>query len=181
MILRLLNVQGLAGIGVSLALAVLLVIQKGETRHWKKRSAGFEQLYHQEQAAFASTVANYRVAAEQAQAADRANANRVAAEQRAINERTTSDYEARLAGARAAAQRLRLAAQTAADPGARGIASVPGLPAAAGSAAQGAGQNRLPHADALTATDQAIQLDELIKWVRSQARVDPNVTETASP
>ena len=28
--------------------------------------------------------------------------------------------------------------------------------------------------DALTATEQAIQLDELIKWVRAQAAVDPN-------
>jgi hypothetical protein len=26
----------------------------------------------------------------------------------------------------------------------------------------------------LTATEQAIQLDELIEWVRAQAKVDPN-------
>ena len=38
MFLRLLNVQGIAGIAVSLALAMLLVIQKGETRHWRKAS-----------------------------------------------------------------------------------------------------------------------------------------------
>ena len=55
-------------------LAVLLVIQKGETRHWKKQSAQFEQLYRGEQAAFAGTVANYRAAAETARAADSANA-----------------------------------------------------------------------------------------------------------
>ena len=36
MFLRMLNVQGIAGIAVSLALALLLVIQKGETRHWRK-------------------------------------------------------------------------------------------------------------------------------------------------
>ena len=36
MILRLLNIQGIAGIAVSLALGLLLVIQKAETRHWKK-------------------------------------------------------------------------------------------------------------------------------------------------
>jgi hypothetical protein len=177
MILRLLNVQGIAGIAVSLALALLLVVQKGETRHWKKQSAGFEQLYHQEQAAFAGTVANYRAAAEQARAADQANANRVAAEQRAINERTTNEYEARLAAARAAADRLRLAAQTSADSGARGSASMPGLSSACGGTAQAAGENRLPQSDALTATVQAIQLDELIKWVRAQAEIDPNDTE----
>ena len=33
-------------------------------------------------------------------------------------------------------------------------------------------QDRLPDADALTATEQAIQLDELIKWVEAQAAVD---------
>jgi hypothetical protein len=181
MILRLLNMQGIAGIAVSLALAILLVMQKGETRHWKKQSAGFEQLFHQEQAAFAGTVASYRTAAEQARAADQANANRVAAEQRAINERTANDYQARLAAARTAAQRLRLTAQTAADPGARGNASMPDLPTASGSAAQAPGQDRLPQSDALTATEQAIQLDELIKWVRAQAEVGPNDTETASP
>jgi hypothetical protein len=91
MIWRLLNPQGIAGIAVALALGILLLIQKGETRHWKKQSAGFEQLYHQEQAAFAGTVANYRAAAEQARIADAANAARVAAAQRTINER--SNYE----------------------------------------------------------------------------------------
>ena len=98
-LLRFFNVQGIAGIAVGLALAVLLVIQKGETRHWKKESGRFEQLYAQEQAALAGTVANYRAAADAARAADRANLARVAAEQRAINERTSNDYEARLAAA----------------------------------------------------------------------------------
>ncbi len=69
MILRLLNWQGIAGIVASLALAVLLVIQKGETSHWKKQSASFEQLYRQSETAFATTVANGRAAAEQARAA----------------------------------------------------------------------------------------------------------------
>jgi hypothetical protein len=180
MILRLLNVQGIAGVAVSLALAVLLVIQKVETRHWKKQSAGFEQLYHQEQTAFAGTVATYRTAAERARAADQANANRVAADQRAINERTANDYEARLAAARAAAQRLRLAAQTAADPGARGDAPMPGLSAGAGNAAKAPSQDGLSDSDALIATEQAIQLDELIKWARAQAKVDNNPPAVAS-
>jgi hypothetical protein len=174
MILRLLNWQGMAGIVASLALAVLLVIQKGETSHWKKESASFEQLYRQSETAFAATVANGRAAAEQARAQDKANADRVAAEQRAINERTNNDFEVRLAAARADAQRLRGSAQAAADPGGRRSSHLPGLSAAARNAAEAPGQDRLPSEDALTATEQAIQLDELIEWVRAQSRVDPS-------
>lgn len=176
MILRLLNPQGIAGLAISLALAVLLVVQKAETRHWRKQSGEFEQLYDQERAAFATTIANMRAAAQRAQASDEANAQRVAAEQRAINERTSNDYQARLAAARALAQRLRVAAASAAaDPGARAAAPVPGLPAAAGGPTEAASENGLPDEDALTATEQAIRLDELIKWVRAQAKLDPNL------
>jgi hypothetical protein len=180
MILRFLGIQGIAGIAVSLALAILLVVQKGETRHWRKQSAGFEQLYSHEQAAFAGTVANTRASAEQARAADKANADRVAAEQLTINEGTANAYETRLAAARARADELRVRSQAAANRGAGGGASVPGLPAAARGAAQAAGQDRLPGSDALTATEQAIQLDELIKWVRAQAAVDNNPAAVAS-
>ena len=109
MIFKLLNWQGMAGIAASIALAILLVVQKGETHHWKKASAGFEQLYREEQSAFATTVANYRAAADQARAADQANAVRVAAEQRTVNERTDHDFATRLAAAHAAAQRLYVA------------------------------------------------------------------------
>jgi hypothetical protein len=184
MILRLLNAQGIAGIAVGLALAILLVVQKVETGHWKKQSASFERLYRQEQAAFAVTTANYRAAADAARAADLADSARVAADQRAINERTADDFEIRLsaaranAAARAAAARLdsgglRLDARAAADPRAGGSASMPGVPAGAAGVAQAAGQDRLSEPDALTATEQAIQLDELIKWVRAQAAVRP--------
>ena len=69
--LRLLNVQGIAGVAVAVCLALLLVIQKGETRHWKKQAGQFEQLYLQERTAFSGTVANYRAAAEAARADDR--------------------------------------------------------------------------------------------------------------
>ena len=180
-ILRLLNIQGIAGIAISLALGILLLVQKAETRHWRKESASFDQLYRQEQSAFATTVANYRAAASQAEAVDQANAARVAADQRTINQRTEHDYEARLAAARAGAQRLRDESAAAADHGARASAPMPGLPAAAGRIAQAAGQDRLPSSDALTATEQAIQLDELIKWVRAQAKVDNNPPAVASP
>jgi hypothetical protein len=174
-LLRLLNIQGIAGLAVSLALGLMLIVQRGETRHWKKENAHFEQLYGDEQAALAGTVANYRAAAEQARASDAANAKRAAAQQRAISERTSNDYEARLAAARALAQRLRgEIAVTAADPGTGGAAPVPGLSAAAGGSHQAAGQDGFPLAERQLATEQAIQLDELIKWVRRQAAVDPN-------
>ena len=109
---RLLNIQGIAGLAVSVCLALLLVIQKGDTRHWRKQSDQFEQLYRGEQAAFASTVANYRAAAEAARAADKAAAERVRAEQAAINQRSNHDLQTRLADARARADRLRQLAQS---------------------------------------------------------------------
>jgi len=178
-VLRLLNVQGIAGLAVGAILGLLLILQKGETRHWKKQSSQYQQLYSQEQAAFAGTVANVRAAAEQARAADQANARRVLADQAQINERTSHDLETRLAdaSARYAARlgQLRVAAaRGTADSGGRGAAPVPGLPAAPGQPAQAAGQDRLPDADRLTATEQAIQLDELILWTRRQHAVDPN-------
>jgi len=177
-LLRILGVQGVAGIAVSLALGLLLVIQKGETRHWKTKSGRFEQLYTGERAALAETIANYRAAADAARAADQANVARVAAEQRAINERTSNDYEARLAAARTLARSLRgQAPSAAADPGAGGAASLPRLPAPAGGADETAGEDRLPDPDRLLATEQAIQLDELIEWVKAQARVDPSSKE----
>ena len=175
MILRFLNPQGIAGLAASLCLAFLLVIQKGETRHWRKQSGQYEQLYRGEQAALAGTVANYRAAAVAARAADRAAAERVRAEQGAINERTNHAFETRLADARARANRLRVqAAARAADRGLGGTASMPELSAAAGGAAEGAAEDGLSHADRLIATEQAIQLDELINWVKRQSAVRPN-------
>jgi hypothetical protein len=178
MILRLLNWQGIAGIAASLALASLLVEQAIDARHWRKSSDRFEQLLTSEKLAFATTTASYREAAHKARADDRANAARVAAQQQSITEGTEHEFQIRLADARARADRLRqeLAAGSA-DSGSGGAASMPGLPAAAGGPAQAAGDQRLPASLALTATEQAIQLDELIKWVRRQAAVDPSGSE----
>jgi hypothetical protein len=175
MILRLLGWQGIAGVVVASALALLLLVQKGETRHWRRQSSHYEQLYRTGEAALAATVANYRAAAEGARAADQANLGRVTAAQLAITERTADDYQARLAAARARAEQLRRqSAATATDPGARGAAPVPGLAVAAGKPAEAPRQDRLPPGAALLATEQAIQLDELIKWIRRQHGVDPN-------
>jgi hypothetical protein len=175
---RLLSPQGIAGIAASICLALLLVIQTGQTRHWKKQSSQFQRLYAQEQIAFARTVANYRSAAEQARRNDAANAVRVRGEQSKINEETRNDLEKRLAVARARAGELRGRTSAVANSGAGGAAPMPALSASAGSPAEAAGQDRLssPIAsnDALIATEQAIQLDELIQWVRRQHAVDVN-------
>ena len=182
MILRLLNVQGIAGLVASLCLGLLLILQKAETRHWRKQSGQFEQLYRGEQAAFAGTVANYRVAADAARAADRAVAERAAAEQSAINHRSAHDLEVRLAAARRSAERLRgEPAAAAADPRRGASAAVSRIPASAFGADQAAGEDRLPVEAALIATEQAIQLGELIKWVKAQAAVDPNGAPTRRP
>jgi hypothetical protein len=158
-------------LGAALAAAALLWLVQSRD-HWRNTARANELRFQQEQAAHAATVANYRAAAEQARLDDAANLARVRADQAAISERTANDFETRIASARAAAVRLReQAAAPAADPGAGGGAPMPGVPAAAGTVAQAAGEDRLPQSDRLLATEQAIQLDELIKWVKSQVQV----------
>ena len=161
-------------LGAALAAAALLWLVQSRV-HWRDRARSNEQLYVEAEAARAATVANYQAAAEQARLDDAANFARVRADQAAISERTANDFETRIASARAAAWRLReQAAASAADPGAGRGSPMPGVPTPAGGAAQAAGENGLPQSDKLVATEQAIQLDELIKWVRAQAEVDPD-------
>ena len=182
MIPRLLNLQGMIGIAASLLLLTLFIVKAGDSRHWRKQSARYEQLYSAEQSARAQTIANYRAAAETARLQDRANAVRVAADQRAISERTTNELETRLADARARAQRLQLGhgSPTAAGGGGR-AAPVPAARAASGAAGRSSQEGGFSLADRLVATEQAIQLDELIKWVNRQAaiRVDDSKSGTS--
>jgi len=185
MIPRILNLQGMIGIAASLLLLGLFLVKAVEARRWHRQSDRYEQLYRGEQGARAGTIANYRAAAETARRDDLANAARVAASQRTISERTTHDLETRLADARARAHRLQLEARAPATAGrGRGAAplSVPGP--APGEAGAAAAQNGFPLAasdfsldDRLIATEQAIQLDELIKWVNAQAAV-PDAAES---
>ena len=161
-------------LGGAMAVAALLWLVQSRD-HWRDRARSSEQLYRQEQAAHAATVANYRAAADQARRDDAANVARVQAEQARISERTANDFESRIASARASAGRLReQAASAAAHSGAGGATPVPAVPFSASGAAQAAGEDGLPPTDRLTATEQAIQLDELIKWVREQSRIEPD-------
>ena len=163
-----LTLKLVAGIGCVLLLALLV----HDRNRWKAKSAQVAELLAGERAVHAATLANIRAATEQARRADAANAERIRAEQAVIDERTKNDFESRIAAARAAAGRLHTQG-AAAHSGDRGATPVPGLSAAAEGIAETAGDNRFPPADRLTATEQAIQLDELIKWVRSQAQVEP--------
>lgn len=173
MMMRLLNPQGIAGLAVSLILALLLVTAKIDARHWRKQSERYEALHRSSQAVLSATIANVRAATAAAEAADRANAHRVETSQHSINERSADALDTRLADVRARAQRLRLqTAGAAAASGSGPAAAVPGLSNRAASTAQAAGQSGFSAQDRLIATEQAIQLDELINWVRAQGAVD---------
>jgi type II secretory pathway component HofQ len=182
MIPRFPNLQGMIGIAAALLLLTLFLVKAGEARHWRKQSGRYEQLYLGEQGARAQTIANYRAGADAARKADLAHADRVAAEQRTISERTSHDLEARLADARARAQRLQLGQGSAAAAGGGGrAAAVPAAGAAPGAAGRAAEENGFSVADRLLATEQSIQLDELIKWVTGQAAVEPRSGSSLSP
>ena len=157
---------------IGLGCLALLVLLIQDRNRWKAKTAHYAERLSAERGAHAATVANYRAAAEQARLADAANAARVRVEQAAISERTRNDYENRIAAARAAAGRLRGNQVAATDSGASGTAAVPGLSAAADGAAEAASESGLSQSDKLIATEQAIQLDELIRWVREQAGVE---------
>lgn len=173
MIPRFLTSQGMIGIAAALLLLTLFLVKWGEARHWRKQSSRYEQLYLAEQASRAQTIANYRAAAEAARTEDLAHANRIVAEQRTISERTSHDLEARLAHARARAQLLQLGPGSPAAAGGGGrAAAVPAAGAASGATGGASEEDGLPVSDRLLATEQAIQLDELIKWVTDQAAID---------
>lgn len=160
------------GVAAFVALAVGLLIHQRD--HWKAVAADRQVQLVQVKSAFDQTIADYRAAAEKARAADAANLVRVKTEQAAINQQSEYDYEMRIAAVRAAAQRLRAHPAAAADPRAGRAATVPGISAAAQGSAQAPRKDRLSVGDRQLATEQAIQLDELIKWVRRQVRVDTN-------
>lgn len=127
--------------------------------------------------AFAQTVSNYRAAAAKATADDAANKVRVERQQTQISKEQSDEFEARIAAAHALAERLRREAARPAHSGGSAAATVPGVPAAPNGPSQAA-CDRLPDGsfadDKLCATEQAIQLDELIKWVERQHAVDVN-------
>jgi hypothetical protein len=170
--------EGWAGIIVSATLGVLLALQAGKTHHWKAESSRFEQLYKLEVHNHETDLVTYRDAVKRAEAADAANKARVETEQTAINQQRGSSYEERIAAARARASGVSHS-PSGDHQGSPGTAPVRTLPAAPGSPAQAPGEDGL--SDALIATEQAIQLDELIKWVRQQHAVEVNGQQQTAP
>ena len=181
------------GIGLLLLLLVgLQTVRIEGLKIWPLHVAGLKaefatakQQLADEKKAFDETVANYRAAADQARAADKANADRVALEQSKVNQERT---ETRLADADAHYQRLRAQSAAAAHSGSGGAAPVSGARPDRSAAAGASGQDGLPQpasatgadsdpfslSDRLIATRQAIQLDELVKAVSQLQGIDPN-------
>lgn len=124
-------------------------------------------MWSDEKAAHGRTIANYLRAALNSAEAGARDLARVRSEQTAISERIANDYQTRLAGARAAADRLRSASGEATTDS-RGPGGSPVPARAAGPAAQ----DGFSLTDRLIATEQALQLQALIDWVEAQAKVD---------
>lgn len=121
-----------------------------------------------ERAAHAQTVANFRKAQADAEALQQHNLTRVSKAQEDITHETVTDYRARLADLRARYGRLRAQGNRSAP----GNAGLPAVPDAAGGIDEAPAENGLLAADALIASEQALQLDALINWVKGQSKVD---------
>lgn len=130
-----------------------------------------------EQNAHRESSLGWQLATATARMLDAANIVAIERRQAAETRRVTDDFEARIADARARAAASLRAQAAAADQGGRGNATVPGVPRAAVVADAATCEGRLPAADALIATEQAIQLDELINWVTAQANVSASEKE----
>ena len=112
-----------------------------------------------------------RVRAESERAARRFadQARRTERAQQTASQEVSRDYQQRISdlSRRLAALQLRPAPDRAHPGGAAG-ADLPGLPGTAGGFDAAAGACRLPLPDAALATEQAIRLEELQRWVRRQ-------------
>ena len=158
---------------------------------WVKIAQMRENERDAERAAHRETKIRIAEASREAQRLERARLELIRTEQQEISDAIRQDYVARLADARARADRLREHLQARAEPAAAPAdLALPGLPAAAGGTAPAAEDPRLPAAALLSAeqlerdlvaTEQALQLDTLIDWVSRQAAIDPNNPEELQP
>lgn len=157
---------------------------------WIAKADRFETERDDERSAHRKTKNDYRAAQLAAAKMEADRLERVVQQQEDITDAIEVDYHARLADARARAERLREELRRRAGaPRAGGTVSVSGVPGAAGGSDEAAGDHRLPAGDSLdrgpadqlerdlVATQQAIQLDALIDWVERQVAVEPNGPE----
>lgn len=156
----------LAG-GAAALLLVLLIVSMGETRHWRKKTANAEQRVALEKAGHQITKTTYRQAQADADAAQKLANQKIEDARASLSREIARDYEKRLADARARAEFLRRDTPprtNAASPARHDPVPGPAGPAAGADGA--AAQAGLSDADRLIATEQAIQLEELQRWVR---------------
>jgi hypothetical protein len=133
------------------------------------------KLLEDTQIAHLGTIGSYLDASAKAQADAEDNVARVTAEQERITDATLATYRADLGALRARFDRLRASAART-DPRRADPAGLPGAGNAPGRAAAPSGEDRLPAghltlADALIASEQALQLNALIDWVEAQSAV----------
>lgn len=163
----------------TIVFAVMWMIARGNLSDERETSSKLRVEKAAEVAAHVQTKKTYREAQAAAQRLEAKRLARVTAQQQEITDEVVADYRRRIADARAHAERLREQARARAA-GSPGAVGVPGAGDAAGGADQAAGDRRLPElTDAelewrLIATEQAIQLDELINWTLRQAGVEVN-------
>ena len=158
-----------------LGAVALICWQSSQIARWHRQFNSEHEAHLRDNAAHVQTVANYRAAAKAAEEADRANAARVKAAADQISKERSDEYKKRIADARARAERLRRLSQGeagGADPCGAAAKDMPSVPKPAAGAAEATCKDRLPPSDQLIATEQAIQLDELIKWVKKVVGLD---------
>lgn len=134
---------------------------------WRANN-GLHESLKAERAAHAQTVANFKKAQADAEAVQAHNLVRVAKAQKDITDETLDDYNRRVADLRARYKRLLEQGNRSAS----GNAGLPAVPNATSGTDAAAQQDGLSSADALTASEQALQLDALITWVERQAKVE---------
>ncbi len=147
-----------AGLIAALALSAWL---------WRANN-GLHDTIKAERARYAETVASFKDAQAKAELAQKANLARVSIQQRTITDETLDDYNRRVADLRGRYQRLLAQGNRSASGG----ADLPAIPDTSGRINEAPVENGLPAADALTASEQALQLDALITWIERQAKVE---------
>lgn len=157
-------------IGALLIALALLWIGKGMT---ERQNARLKSELNRAEALIEQEHALARGRTAQAKAEDQAHAARVERDQDHVSKEVSNDYQIQLGDLRRRYDALRLhAAASTPNPDGRGAKAVPPIPVAAGSADGAPGEDGLPDADALIASEQALRLKALQDWVRGQEAVE---------
>ena len=146
-----------------------------EVHHWKSIASTRQTELNQSISNFNQLYNNYKNAQVQADLKQIANLNRVKAENAIKDERIANDYQVRIDAVTRELDRLRTSSGSTPGNGSPKPAPVPGVPATPIAVDPTTCRNELLtlHCRA-TATYQAIQLDELNKWVQQTQQINPN-------